>query len=122
MVSSGLVLAVLGMATVLTFPVLSLLNADWDDDSLRPDHESPRRVKFTNSTPQTLWIYDREGEFQFELVAFESRSFSRYFYVWDPPMVAKTENGRVVSRIDLTRDELKAQGYRIVIQERGEAP
>jgi hypothetical protein len=113
--ASGVVLAVLGLASVLALPVLGLL-------AIAGTHPHEGEITYANRTAYTLWVYDREGDFQFELRSFETRAFSRYVQLWDPPMVAKTEDGRVVFSVDLTWDELKAQDYRIAIEEQDSSP
>jgi hypothetical protein len=118
MAASGVVLAALGLASglaLLAIPFLGLIPMAWT-------HPDEGEITYANSTAYTLWVYDREGDFRFELRPFETRAFSRYVQLWDPPMVAKTEDGRVVFSVDLTWDELKTQDYRIVIEEQGSSP
>jgi len=114
MAGSGLVLVVLGLASVLAVPLLGLM-------AMGLAHQGAG-ITYVNATPHTLWIYEGEGDFEFELKPFETRAFSTYKHLWDPPTVAITEDGRVVFSVDLTWDELKAQDYRIVIEEQGSSP
>jgi hypothetical protein len=114
MAVSGLVLVVLGLASVLAVPFLVLM-------AMGLAHQGAN-ITYVNGTAHTLRIYEGESDFEFELKPFETRTFSTYKHSWNPPTVARTGDGRVVFSVDLTWDELKAQDYRIVIEEQGGPP
>ena len=74
-------------------------------------------VTWVNNTPYKLSIYDDKDRLVTELEPFETRTLGDAKFLWPKRMVVRSEDGRLISRIDLTWDELKAQGYRIVIEE-----
>ena len=74
-------------------------------------------ITYVNNTPYELLIYDAKDRFVAELEPFDTNTGGEFKHLWTGRRVAKTRDGRVVFTIDLTWDQLKAQGYRIVIEE-----
>lgn len=79
-------------------------------------------VTYVNNTPHKLWIFDAEDRLVTELEPFEESTGSELEHLWTGRRVAKTADGQVVFRVELTWEELKAQDWRIVIEEQGSPP
>ena len=76
-------------------------------------------VTYVNRTPYMLWLYDAEDRVVTKLEPFETNTGGEFEHLWTGRRVARTGDGRVVFSVDLTWDELRAQDYRIVIEEQG---
>jgi hypothetical protein len=83
-----------------------------------PGHD----VTYANKTPYMLCLYDAEDRLVAKLEPFETNTGGELEHLWTGRRVARTGDGRVVFSVDLTWDELKAQDYRIVIEEQGSSP
>lgn len=74
-------------------------------------------ITYVNNTTYKVRIYKSNNHFVADLNPSEERTFSTQKDLWTGGIVAKTQDGRTVFSIDLTWEQLKAQGYRIVISE-----
>jgi hypothetical protein len=121
MAVSGAGLVVLGLASVafvgllllavmLVLIIVLMADPGWDE------------VTYVNNTSHALRMYDGKDRYFADLAPFGSRTFGESRRHWTGGAVAKTADGRVVFSVDLTWDELKAQDYRIVIEEQGVPP
>lgn len=79
-------------------------------------------VTYVNNTPYRLRIYDAKDRLVAELEPFEMNTGTELEHLWTGRRVAKTQDGRVVFQADLTWEELKAQDWRIVIEEQSSPP
>jgi hypothetical protein len=85
-------------------------------------HEE-HEVTWVNNTPYKVRVDDSKGRaVTYTLEPFETRILSHAKFQWTDQMFAFGEDGRLVSRIDLTWQQLKAQGYRVVIEEQSLPP
>jgi hypothetical protein len=76
-------------------------------------------ITYVNNTTHKVRVYKSNHHFVADLNPSQERTFSTYKHLWTGGILAETRNGRVVFSVDLTWDELKAQDYRIVIEEQG---
>jgi hypothetical protein len=100
-----LLLALLGVLAALTV-------------ACHVEHE----VTWVNNTPYKLSIRDSKDRSVTTLEPFETLTLGDAKFLWTDQTFAFSEDGRLISRIDLTWEQLKAQGYRIVIEEQSVPP
>jgi hypothetical protein len=79
-------------------------------------------VTIVNKTPYTLTVFDDDAVMVREVAPFGTTTGPQKKFLWKGRITAKTKDGRVVFQVDLTWDELKAQDWRIVIEEQGSPP
>ena len=79
--------------------------------------EPGANITYVNNTTHKVRVYKTNRHFVADLNPYQERTFSTHEDLWTGGIVAETEDGRVAFTISLTWDQLKAQGYRIVIEE-----